>query len=133
MFNKANVVGFIALAALLAGCEKPPITPQAELYPAGQINMSSEEVKDLTAVGMPQVSRDPVGNLVIVSVPIRAATDKRLYVDYRVHFFDRDHIELYQTSWLPKTLEPNTPDQVTVESTTPKAADFQIDFRLADQ
>jgi hypothetical protein len=124
---------FLVGTAFLTGCEKPPITPQAELYPAGQIHLSSDELQSLTAVGTPQVTRDPVGNLVIVSVPIRAATDKRLYVDYRVHFFDKDRIELYQTSWLPKELEPNTPDQVRVESTTPRATDFQIDFRLADE
>jgi hypothetical protein len=133
MLKRITWMMAITTGLLAIGCEKPPIAPQAELYPAGQIHMSSDEVRDLTAVGAPRVQRDPVGNLVIVSVPIRAATDKRLYIDYRAHFFDANHNELYQTSWLPKTLEPNTPDQITVNSTTARVTDFQIDFRLADE
>jgi hypothetical protein len=77
------------------------------------------------------VARDDSGDILHVTVPIRSAIDKRLYVDYRVSFFDRNGQLLNQTGWLTKTLEMNTPDQITVNSMSPRAADFQVDFRWA--
>ena len=64
-------------------------------------------------------------------MPIRDATDVRLYVDYRVTWFDDNRQVINQTTWFNKTLEPRTPDQISVNSTSPKAADFQVDFRYA--
>ena len=66
-----------------------------------------------------------------MTIPIRSAIDKTLYVDYHVTFFDRTGTPIERFGPFTKTLDPNTPDRIQVNSTTPRAADFQVDFRYA--
>src|SRR3954470_17547128 len=106
----------IALAALctLVGCAdevKPPIMARHDPYQREQIHIASMDLRRHTATEKPIVSRDD-GGLLHVQVPIRATTDLKLYVDYRVTFFDRNGQAINQTGWLHKTLTPNTPDQI---------------------
>jgi hypothetical protein len=93
--------------------------------------MDSDELRGDTAVGTPSVHRDSSG-ILFVNVPIRSAIDKTLYVDCFVTWFDRNGQPIGDRMG-PKTitLDPNTPGSVTFNSTTPRAADFQIDFRYA--
>jgi hypothetical protein len=125
------IASSIVLVSLLAGCVKPPIEGRLDPYPAQQIHFASKMLKDETAVGTPVVSRDVEGNILYVTVPVRAATNKELHVDYRVTFFDPSRQELWQTGWFTRTLAPNIPDNITVNSPGPRAADFQVDFRYA--
>ena len=124
----------LALTCLMfvAGCGvHPPIQGREDPYAAGQIHFNKDDLRTQTAVGRPVVSRDDSG-ILHVMVPIRSAINKRLYVDYRVTFFDKNGQPLNdQMGWMTKTLEMNTPDQITVNSMTPRAADFQVDFRWA--
>src|SRR5229473_8253081 len=124
-----RVQPLIALLALVAtGCAddvKPPILARADPYIPAQVHIASNDLRRHTAVGQPQVSRDDAG-LLFVTLPIRAATDQKLYVDYRVSFFDRNGAPLSQTEWLHKTLTPNVPDQIIVNSSSSRAADFQM-------
>jgi hypothetical protein len=62
---------------------------------------------------------------------VRSAYDRVIYVDYRVTFFDSNGEVINKTTWFSKTLEANTPDQITVNSTSPRAVDFQVDFRYS--
>jgi len=118
-------------ALLLAGCGvRPPIEGRMDPYPPKQVHLDSNSLKHETAVGEPAVARDESGNL-YVTVPIRSETDKELYVDYRVTFFDRNRQVLNQTGWYTKVLSPKVPDQIMVNSMSPRADDFQIDFRWA--
>jgi uncharacterized protein YcfL len=118
--------------ALLVGCGvHPPIQGRQDPYARGQIHFSKDDLRTQTAVDAPQVARDDSGDILHVTVPIRSAINKRLYVDYRVSFFDKSGQLLNQTGWMTKTLEMNTPDQITVNSMSPRAADFQVDFRWA--
>lgn len=122
---------FIIIASLIAGCGvRAPKTGRADPYAPHQIHFASSGLENDTAVGAPVVSRDH-GGLLFVSVPIRSAINKTLYVDYRTTFFDAAGQEVGQTGWLSTTLEANTPQRVTVNSTTARASDFQIDFRYA--
>ncbi len=117
----------------LVGCNetvKPTIQGRNDPYQPQQMHFASEELRRDTAINQPILARDDAGNL-FVTIPIRSAIDKTLYVDYRVTFFDRNNQPINQTSWFTKTLEANTPDRITVNSTTPRAADFQVDFRYA--
>ena len=123
----------IPFALLLIGCDNivlPTVEGRNDPYDAKQVHFSNEELRRDTAVGRPTVTRDQSG-LMFVTVPIRDATDVRLYVDYRVTFFDQNRQEISKTTWFTKILEPRTPDQVTVNSTSPNAVDFQVDFRYA--
>lgn len=125
------LISCIAMAQL--GCNEtvnPTIQGRSDPYPSQQIQFSSDELRRDTAVGQPNLARDESGNL-FVTIPIRSAIDRRLYVDYRVTFFDRNGQPINQTGWFTKTLEANTPDRITVNSTTPRAAEFEVDFRYA--
>lgn len=134
-----NVRPFLRLAtlafsaALIAGCStyvEPPISARQDPYQRQQIHMASVDLRNRTAVDAPHVFRDD-GGLLHVTVPIRSTGDKQLYIDYRVTFLDRDGLPISQTGWMRKTLPPNTPDQFSVNSTSPLAADFEIDIRYA--
>jgi hypothetical protein len=121
----------LLLTLLVLGCSvNPPVQGRADPYNAHQIQFATDELRRDTAVGDPGLSRDPAG-LLYVTVPVRSAIDKTLYVDYRVTFFDENHQPLYTTTWFSKTLESNTPDRISVNSTTPQAANFQVDFRYS--
>jgi hypothetical protein len=129
-----KTIALSALSVFLCGCAdtvKPPITARQDPYQREQVHITSMDLRRSTAVDAPIVSRDD-GGLIHVQVPIRAATDKKLYVDYRVTFFDRNGQALNQTGWLHKTLTPNTPDQISFNSTTPLASDFQMDVRYSE-
>jgi hypothetical protein len=123
----------ISVALALVGCDNivlPTVQGRNDPYDAKQVHFASEELRRDTALGRPTLTRDKSG-LLFVTIPIRDATDVRLYVDYRVTFFDETRQEISKTSWFTKTLESRTPDQITVNSTSPNAADFQVDFRYA--
>ena len=120
------------LALLLAtGCVKAPIEGRLDPYEAQQIHFASADLKRRTAVGIPTAQRDEAGDILHVTVPVRAATDTELHVDYRVTFFDRNRQQISQTGWFTRTLAPNIPDNITVNSMGPRAADFQMEFRWA--
>jgi hypothetical protein len=113
----------------LIGCGvKAPIEGRQDPYGPSQIQYTDEDLRTHTAVGTPVLSRDGSG-LLHVNVPIRAATNKQLYIDYRISFFDRGGQPLSQSGWLSKTLAPNVFDQITANSMSPLATDFQVDLR----
>ena len=118
--------------AFLASCNsvKAPFEGHHDPYPPGQISFGSQMLQDTTAVGTPVATRDENG-ILHVNVPIRAATNEQLYVDYRVTFLDRNGAVLSQTGWLTKTLRPNVADQIEFVSSTPRASDFHVDFSTA--
>ena len=120
------------LLAGLIGCSvNPPIQPRMDPYTSSQIHMDSAELRADTAVGAPNPHRDDSG-ILYVTVPIRSAIDRTLQVDAYVTWFDKNGQPIGDRMG-PKTLvlDPNTPSSVTFNSTTPRAVDFQIDFRYA--
>lgn len=135
--NRRSLLIPVALLAAAtwaaAGCGgvKRPFQGRLDPHPPGQLHFASQMLQDNTAVGTPSVSRDEVGNILHVTVPIRSTRNEPMYVDYRVTFFDRNHQQLIQTGWFTRTLTPNVPDFISVKSMTPAAADFAVDFREA--
>jgi uncharacterized protein YcfL len=122
----------LSLSTGLVGCSvNPPIQPRMDPYSPSQIHMDSDQLRSDTAVGTPNAHRDDAG-ILFVTVPIRSAIDKTLYVDCYVTWLDRNGQPIGDRMG-PKTitLDPNTPSSVTFNSTTPRAADFQVDFRYA--
>ena len=125
-----------AAAALIAGCSdtpKAPVQAREDAYLPDQVQLVDEGLRGRTAFGAPIVSRDPSGGLAFVTVPVRAATNRPLDIEYRATFFDPNGQPLpgSPTTWFPRRLAPNVFDRITVNSTSPRAADFQIDFRYA--
>jgi uncharacterized protein YcfL len=128
----SSLILFPLIAGALGGCGvNPPIQPRMDPYTPSQIHMDSDQLRSDTAVGTPNVHRDDNG-ILFVTVPIRSAIDKTLYVDYYVTFFDKNGQPIGERLG-PRTitLDPNTPSSITANSTTPRASDFQIDFRYA--
>lgn len=123
---------FVTLVILQIGCDnvRPHIEGRQDPYRPSQLMFDSDTLRRDTAVGAPVVERDASG-ILYVTVPIRSAINKTLYVDYRVTFFDRTGQVVSRLGPFTKTLDPNTPDQIQVNSTSSRAADFQIDFRYA--
>jgi hypothetical protein len=120
-----------AMTMVSAGCVdtvKAPIEGRADPYVPAQVHVTSMELRRHTAVGEPKLSRDDAG-LLFVTVPVRSTADMKLYVDYRYTFFDRNGQPLNTSSWMHVTLPANTPDQISFNSTSPRAADFQLDLR----
>ena len=131
---RATTLATLISSAGLPGCVdtvKPPIAARQDPYQREQIHIAQIDLRRHTAFDAPILTRDDAG-LLFVTVPVRAATDLKLYVDYRVTFFDRTGQPLNQTTWLHKTLTPNTPDQITFNSTSSRAVDFQMDLRYAE-
>ncbi len=123
----------LVLALLIcSGCGvKAPIEGRQDPYASSQIMFASKSLRNDTAVNTPSVSRDEAGGILHITVPIRAATNLQLYIDYRTTFFDRNGQQISQTGWTRKTLAPNVSDRIVVNSMGPTAADFQIDLRYA--
>lgn len=132
MTRMKSLAALLTLSASIIGCSavRAPIKGRLDPYDTQQIHFATESLRRDTAVGTPQLSRDNAG-LLFVTIPIRSAIDKNLYVDYRVTFVDKNNQPVFTTSWFTKTLEANTPDRITVNSTNPRTTDFQVDFRYA--
>ena len=131
--TRSALVPLVLLGLTAGGCErvKAPIEGRNDPYGIPQINFSDAELRRRTAVQRPTVSRDESGNLLHVTVPIRSTSNRQLSVEYRTTFFDANGAIINSTTWFPKTLSPNVPDRIQVNSTSERAADFQIDFRPA--
>jgi uncharacterized protein YcfL len=122
----------ILIPLIAAGCGvKKPIEGRHDPYAQHQIHFASAHLRDSTAVGTPVASRDSENNILYVTVPIRSTTNQQLYIDYRVSFFDRNGQLISESGWFTRTLTPNVPTEIRVNSMTPRAADFRVDFRPA--
>jgi len=127
-----HALPLLILVVAVAGCGvKPPVEGRQDPYLPRQVHLASEDLRKNTAFSAPVLSRDE-GKLLFIDVPVRAATDLRLYIDYRVSFFDKNNQLIYQTAWFSKTLEPNIPDHLTANSVTARAVDFQMDIRYSN-
>ena len=125
------LISLSLLTLIATGCVKAPIEGRLDPHESKQIHFASADLRRRTAVGMPTAQRDEEGGILYITVPVRAATDTELHVDYRVTFFDRNGQQLSQTGWFTRTLTPNVPDTIRVNAMGPRAADFQMDFRWA--
>lgn len=123
----------LPLLASLYGCNtQPPIDARQEMYSQKQIQLADEDLRRNTRFGQPIVTRDAAG-LLFVTVPVRATINETLHVQYRATFLDRNGQPLpgSPTTWFTKTLNPRVFENVTINSTSPAAEDFTIDFRYA--
>ena len=132
-----RLFSIIPLLALAAGCanEPPPYREgRAERYAPPQVQITGIDAEDLkrsTAIDRPDTSRDPA-DLLFVTVPIRNTSDQVLRIQYRYNFVDRQGRPLpANIAWNGKTLEPGATERIRFNSTSPAAADFQLDLRYA--
>jgi hypothetical protein len=129
-----SILVMLAIVLLVSGVGcgvKAPLAGRGDPYASGQYSFADEDLERWTAVGTANVVRRPENNLLVVTVPIRSASNKRLFTEYRATFFDPGGRIVDRSAWLSKVLEPNANDEVVINATTAEAVDFRIDFRLA--
>ena len=66
-----------------------------------------------------------------MNIPITATISHPLDVEYRGTFYNGAGGVVNQSTWFRKHLTPRVTDSISLNSTSPRAADFQIDFRVA--
>lgn len=123
----------IAVAVSAAACSprvRGPIEPREDTAGSPQIVLASRELQDRIAIRAPVVTQDEAG-LMFVTVPIRNTTRRQMTIEYRATFFDRNRAPVQETTWFPRTMTAHTQQTITVNSTSPRADDFQIDIRKA--
>ena len=126
------VLTAVLTLALAAGCGvKAPLEGRNDPYDPSQIHFAQKSLERRTAVRAPSVSRDENGQILFVTVPVRSTTERQLTIEYRATFFDRNREVIQETTWFPKTLPPFTQETLTLNSTSPRADDFQFDIRPA--
>jgi hypothetical protein len=131
--NRRVLLLCLPLLVSLYGCNtQPPINAREEIYTPRQIQLADEDLRRNTRFGEPRVTRDPAG-LLFVTIPVRATINETLHTQYRATFFDENGQELpgSPTTWFDKTLNPRVFDSITINSTSPRAESFTIDFRYA--
>lgn len=134
MIYRIAAASLLSSVGMLAGCQgvHPPLEGRADVVSLPpQITFATPDVRNAIAVGTPVVQRDDAGNLLHVTVPIRTDRPKTIYIDYRATFIDAAGATVWQSGWMPKTLEANTPDSIAINSTTDRAADFTLAIRKA--
>lgn len=126
-------LALVATALAVIGCQhvNPPIEGRDDPYASPQVTLADGTLRSETAIGAPRLQRDDAGNLLHVTLPIRSAVTKTITVDYKVTWYDRSGAVLSETGWTGKPLEANTPETITVNSTSDRAADFRIALRRA--
>ena len=115
------------------GCNtQAPINAREEIYAPRQIQLADEDLRRNTRFGDPTVTRDAAG-LLFVTIPVRATIDETLHTQYRATFYDENGQPLpgSPTTWFTKTLNPRVFDSITINSTSPRAQRFTVDFRYA--
>ena len=118
------------LVLLLAGCAmKQPIEGRADLYIPAQVNLTSADLQGRTAFSPPMLVRR--NGILYVTVPVRAASDLNLLVDYRYTFLNEQGMPIYQSSWMAKTLASRVWTEIAFNSMTADASDFRMDLRYS--
>ncbi len=132
IFKKSAIL--IAILAL-TGCGSGDLTPipaHGDPYTAQHVVFSGQDdLANHVAFGTITRTFDSSG-ILHITIPARATTPNDLYVDYRVTYFDENHNPVdVPTAWKTKTLSSDIFEYIQDNSATPRARDFQVDFRPA--
>lgn len=121
----------LGLMLFASACEvRSPVEARMDPYAPSQISFASQDLRSRTAVGLPRTERR--NGILYVTVPIRAASEHDLHIDYRVTFFNEQGTPIYRGQWEQgPTLESNVFSEITFNSPSGDAADFRLDVRYA--
>jgi uncharacterized protein YcfL len=137
MFNLKHTLLCTAMSLPLAltGCmsSDAPATVKVDKYAPQQVAFANQDLANSIAIGKIDRTFDS-SQIMHLSIPLRATTDLGLGVDYRITYFDENHTPVDSpTAWQTKSLTPGIGDYIQATSASPRAKDFQIDFRWAAQ
>lgn len=126
-----RLLAFMAIAAC-SGCRSdtapiPASNDEALSYP--QITLSQRSLQGALGFQKPVVTQTG-DNLMQVTVPVRARSNQELHVEYKVVWLDASGRPVPpDLSWRPLRLEPRQPHNIIVNATSPKATDYNMQFR----
>ena len=133
--NNLKLASVLFPVLALIGCGSPELAPApatSDHYAPSNVVFSGQTDLNLHIAINPITRRYDSAGLLHIVVPARATTPNDLYVDYRFTYFDENHIPVdVPTAWQTKTLHSDIFETIEGNSSTPRAKDFQIDFREA--
>ena len=120
----------LVLVLVLAGCSrtKAPYDVTADPYLPTQVQIADKSLANRLAFQPPRAARDDAG-LLYITVPVRAATNRRQIIQYRFTFFDETGRPLPGGAFQTQTLESNTFANIQGNSTSPSADSYQVEIR----
>lgn len=132
---KPALAGLFGLA-LLAGCQKgvePPARGRADITDHRRIFFSKtyeNQLRESTAILEEHIGRDQYGHLT-VTVPIRSAVSRTLYLEYMYEFYDGSGRRIEGPMGpIPITLEAGSPGTIQFTSVTQNADDYRVTIRF---
>jgi uncharacterized protein YcfL len=120
---------------VFSGCARvePPSRGRADVTDHRRIFFSQadkEYLRESTAILEENLSRDQAG-LLNVTIPIRSAVPRSLYLEYNYEFYDHTGRAIESPkSWQPVVLEAGSPNTIQFTSVSPQAADYRVNIRL---
>jgi hypothetical protein len=132
---KLNLKYISLLAILSAGCHGNDASPTTE--PTASVSYAPQQIQFVGGGDLSQClafqpitrSFDSAG-LMHVSIPARLTSDLGQTIEYRFTFFDDNHSPVDAPSaWITKSLAPDVTVNIEGSSTSPRARDFQVEFR----
>lgn len=131
--SRILILLFGMYAAVLAGCQSTdPVTPgpdrvAAEEYPQVVLDPELEEKLVRTA---PEVIPPEFGQPLKIRVPIRSVSQKRLYLQYRVLFFDSHKKQLNDYPvWKELVIMPRARHVISANAISTAATDWVIEIK----
>jgi hypothetical protein len=107
---------------------------KADKFAPQQVDFATPDLAESISIGKIDRTFDS-SEIMHLNIPVRVASGLMgLTVDYRITYFDENRSPVdVPTAWQSKSLTPGIWEYIQTNSTSPKAKDFQIDFRWSAQ
>ncbi len=127
------LAAWMTLAISITGCSSTPTDPIAAKYDSARsypkISLTNPSLYDAIGV-QPTIETKSPGNLMQLTLPIRATSPEELHIEYRVIWFDAQQRPISpQMTWAPKRLSPRQPDHIVASASSDTAVDYNIQLR----
>jgi uncharacterized protein YcfL len=130
-----RILSATLLILVVVGCGvQRPARGRADITDHSRIFFSKtygDQLRDSTAILEERIGYNESG-LMTVSIPIRSAVDRSLYLEYQYAFLDEHGRQVEgPLGWTPVTLEAGSPGMIQFTSTTPQSRDYRVTIRFA--
>jgi hypothetical protein len=130
-----KTLSLLSVLAIAAGCADKQVqtargrADTGDHYGVILSQQQKDQLRHDTAFEPERVTRDQYG-LLNVTVPLRSAIQHTLYLEYQYTFFDGSGRKIEgPLGWNLVTLEAGSPGTIQFTSTSPQAANYQLNIR----
>jgi hypothetical protein len=125
--------GCFLLPFTLTACTNSDMTKTDKLAPQ-QVGFASQDLAESINIGKIDRTFDSA-EIMHLNIPLKVTSGlMNLTVDYRITYFDENRSPVdVPTAWVTKSLTPGIQEYIQANSSSPRAKDFQIDFRWSAQ